>query len=145
MEYYFGYTLPQNDLNCEDWRSRNLSWEYCGIALDFFSENKIPFWDMQNADALVGNQNNNNSIYCLAKYLQTYLIYLPDGGTAQLDLSNSNSVFSVDWFNPREGGLLIKGSVKEVQGPGKVSIGNPPEDTAKDWVVLIRKKESSPL
>ena len=36
VEYYFGYTLPQNDLRCEDFRSRERSWEYCAIALRFF-------------------------------------------------------------------------------------------------------------
>lgn len=145
VEYYFGYTLPQNDLNCEDWRSRDLSWEYCRIALDFFGANRIPFWDMQNADDLVGNISNDNSIYCLAKPLETYVIYLPEGGSAQLDLSNSVSGFTVDWYNPREGGLFLKSNVKDVKGPGKVSLGRPPHSADKDWVLLVRKKDSSLL
>ncbi len=32
VEYYFGYQLPQNDLNCEDFRSRDRSWDDCRIA-----------------------------------------------------------------------------------------------------------------
>ena len=67
VEYYFGYTLPQTDLGCEDWRSRDRSWGYAGVALEFFRENRIPFWTMDCADALVGNEANDNSRYCLAR------------------------------------------------------------------------------
>ena len=38
VEYYFGYKLAQNDLVAEDFRSRDKSWDYCRIALDFFQE-----------------------------------------------------------------------------------------------------------
>ena len=38
VEYYFGYQLPQNDLGCEDFRSRDKSWDYCRIALEFFRD-----------------------------------------------------------------------------------------------------------
>jgi uncharacterized protein DUF5060/collagenase-like protein with putative collagen-binding domain len=145
VEYYFGYTLPQNDLGCEDWRSRDLSWDYCRYALNFFVENRIPFWDMKSEDVLAGNKGSNNSIYCLAKSFEVYVLYLPDGGPAQLDLSNSNFVFSVDWYNPREGGSFIKGKIKDVQGPGKVSLGSPPDNVDKDWVILVRKHKSALL
>jgi len=140
VEYYFGYTLPQNDLNCEDWRSRDKSWDYCRFALNFFTDNNIPFWDMENADALVGNPQNNNSKYCFTQPLELYVVYLPEGGSTELDMSNSTSVFNVDWFNPREGGLLRSGSVKEVKGPGKVFLGQPPSDNGEDWVILVRQK-----
>ena len=81
VEYYFGYQLPENDLVCEDFRSRDKSWDYCRIALEFFAANKVPFWEMTNADALVGNAKNDNSKYCLAKAGELYLVYLPNGGT----------------------------------------------------------------
>ena len=139
VEYYFGYTLPQTDLNCEDWRSRSQSWDYCRIALDFFRDDKIPFWDMQNADELVDNPEHNNSKYCFALARKIYIVYLPDGGSAELDLSNITTPFKVEWFNPREGGLLQSGSVKAISGPGKVSLGEPPSKPGEDWVVLIRK------
>ena len=83
VEYYFGYQLPQNDLVCEDWRSRDRSWDYCRIALDFFHEQDIPFWEMNNANALVGNDDNSNSRYCFARKGELYLVYLPEGGTAR--------------------------------------------------------------
>ena len=66
VEYYFGYRLPQHDLNVEDFRSRDQSWDYARIAIEFFKEHKIPFWEMQPADELVGNSIGAESYYCLA-------------------------------------------------------------------------------
>ena len=43
VEYYFGYQLPQSDLVCEDFRSRDKSWDYARYALEFFRDYRIPF------------------------------------------------------------------------------------------------------
>lgn len=139
VEYYFGYKLPQNDLACQDWRSRDQSWEYGRIALDFFRENNIPFWEMTNADALVGNAKNDNSKFCLAQAGAVYLVYLPTGGTTDLDLTGARGRFSVQWFDPRHGGKLKDGGVTMVQGGGKVSLGQPPAEPAEDWLVVIKR------
>jgi hypothetical protein len=103
-EYYFGYQFVENDLVCEDWRSRDRSWDYCRIAINFFEEQKIPFWLMSNRDELIGNVDHDNSKYCLAQDQQLYLVYLPQGGTSHLDLSGTAGEFTVHWFNPRSGG-----------------------------------------
>jgi len=139
VEYYFGYKLPQNDLICEDWRSRDQSWDYARIALEFFPANKIPFWEMKNADALIGNTKNDNSKYCLAKAGEVYLVFLANGGTTDLDLTSATGAFTVQWFNPRQGGALANGSVKNVNGGHSVSLGNPPTDAGEDWLVVVRK------
>jgi hypothetical protein len=139
VEYYFGYQLPENDLVCEDFRSRDQSWDYCRIALDFFRTEKIPFERMACHDELVGNEKNTNSRYCFARPGEIYVVYLPSGGTADLDLSHvQGTSLTVKWFNPRRGGALQVGSVKQVTGPGKVSLGQPPADAEEDWVVLVR-------
>jgi len=139
VEYYFGYKLPQNDLVCEDFRSRDKSWDYCRIALEFFRENRIPFWEMKNADALVGNTQNDNSKNCLAKPGELYLVYLPNGGTTELELAGANGAYTVKWFNPRVGGALQDGSVKSIKGGAIVSLGPPPAETDQDWTVLVHK------
>ena len=72
VEHYFGYQLPENDLVAEDFRSREKSWDYGRIALEFFRTHKIPFWEMTNANALVGNTSNDNSRYCLARQGELY-------------------------------------------------------------------------
>jgi len=139
VEYYFGYQLPENDLICEDFRSRDKSWDYCRIALEFFPANKIPFWEMKNVNALIGNAKNDNSKFCFAKAGDTYLVYLPSGGTSELDLTGASGAFKVGWFNPRMGGALQSGSVKSLQGGGKVSLGEAPSDSAEDWAIVVRK------
>jgi hypothetical protein len=140
VEYYFGYKLPQNDLLCQDYRSRDRSWDFARIALEFFPANHIPFWEMQNADALIGNPTHDNSKFCLAKKGGIYLVYLPQGGTAQLDLSGVTGGFDIQWFDPRHGGAPVAGSVGSVKGGASVSIGTPPRDLAEDWLAILRKR-----
>jgi hypothetical protein len=133
VEYYFGYQLPENDLVCEDFRSRDQSWDYCRIALEFFTRERIPVEKMANADELVGNPQHNNSRYCLAHPGQLYLVYLPAGGSTELDLSAASGDFSVSWFNPRTGGALQPAA--RVRGP-KATLVAP---SADDWLAVVRK------
>ena len=138
-EYYFGYKFAQNDLTCEDWRSRDQSWGYGRIALSFFRDQQIPIQEMENQNSLVGNEKNSNERYCLAKSGEVYLVYLPEGGSCELDLSGvGDKAFAVRWFNPRSGGELVQGSVATVTGGDKVALGNPPQDAAEDWLVVVR-------
>jgi hypothetical protein len=138
VEYYFGYQLPQNDLACEDWRSRDHSWDYCRIALNFFRDHQIPFWVMRNANSLLGNDKNDNSKYCLTQPGAVYLVYLPNGGTTKLNLGAQSKTYKVSWFNPRKGGPLQSGSATTVTGPGQANLGQPPAEPKADWVVLVR-------
>jgi hypothetical protein len=140
-EYYFGYQYDQNDLNCEDWRSRDQSWDYCRIAIDFFHLNEIPFWKMKNVDALVMNPNHGVSKYCFAAPDEVYLVYLPDGGTTNLDLTEAKGEYSVLWFNPREGGTLTEGSIAEITAGDSVNVGMPPADPKEDWLVVLRRND----
>jgi len=139
VEYYFGYQLPENDLVMEDYRSRDKSWDYCRIAINFLNDTKIPFQDMKNADALIGNTTASKDKHCLAKTGEIYVVQLAYVNTSTLDLTACSDTFTVEWFNPVTGGKLLKGSVKSVKG-GKVSdLGKAPF-AANDWIVLIRKK-----
>jgi hypothetical protein len=127
VEYYFGYKLPENDLNCEDWRSRDKSWDYCRIALDFFRDEKIPFAEMQSANALIGNPKDTNDKFCFAKPGELYLVYLPEGGGTDLEAEGS---FTLTWFNPRDGQFKPAGDFT-----GKL---NAPD--ANDWLAVIRRR-----
>ncbi|PHS05798.1 MAG: hypothetical protein COA78_15010 [Blastopirellula sp.] len=139
-EYYFGYKFAENDIVCEDWRSRDQSWDYCRIAIGFFHDNQIPFWEMKNEDALVGNPDHGVSKFCFAKSNDTYLVYLPEGGSSSLDLSGAKGEYDVQWFNPRTGGELNAGSVTQLKGGRSVSLGTAPTDQKEDWLVVVRKK-----
>ena len=139
VEYYFGYKLAENDLVCEDYRSRDKSWDYCRVAIDFFHSGIVPFWEMKNANNLIANSDNTKDKYCLAKKGQIYLVYLAYAPTTTLDLTKEEGSYSIQWFNPREGGKLKKGSVKTVDGGGIVDLGTPPANPEEDWVVIIKK------
>jgi uncharacterized protein DUF5060/collagenase-like protein with putative collagen-binding domain len=139
VEYYFGYGLPDNDLVAENFRSRDKSWDYGRIAIDFFHSQKIPFWEMTNADELIGNDKHDNSRYGFAKANDVYLVYLPSGGTATLDLAKASGQFTVNWFDPRNGGPLKKGSVSTVKSGASVPLGEPPDNSTEDWLVVVRK------
>jgi hypothetical protein len=133
VEWYFGYKHPHSDLTCQDWRSRDKMWDQCKIALDFFKENQIPFWEMTNADGLSSNQDS----YCFIKENEVYLVYLKNGGSTDLDLSKTEESFQLLWFNPRTGKFV--GSAISINGGQKVNVGPPPLDKNNDWAVLIRK------
>jgi hypothetical protein len=137
VEYYFGYELPENDLACEDFRSRDASWKFCRIALEFFQGQQIPFWEMANANALIGNPKNTNTGYCLAKAGELYLVYLPNGGETKIDLTGVDGDFAVKWFNPREGGALRDATPATLSG-GATQPLTAPDDN--DWLAVVRRR-----
>jgi hypothetical protein len=134
-EWYFGYKFPNNDLNCEDWRSRDHLWDLTRYALEFFHK-YLPFTEMAHHDELTSTKDS----YCFAKPGQIYAVYLPFGDTTTLDMDNNSATFTVQWYNPRTGGGLKTGAKTEITGPDPVAIGRPPTDPEKDWVALIKLK-----
>ena len=131
VEYYFGYKLPENDLVCQDWRSRDQSWDYAKIALDFFTDQKIPFWEMTPQDELVANPKHENTAYCLGKK-GLYLIYFPHGKDCTLTLPAGETGQSIQWFNPRTGQLQPANpwqSAPTIKAP-----------TQDDWLAIIRTR-----
>lgn len=131
-EWYFGYRYPNNDLNCEDFRSRELWWKQTKLATDFFLNN-LPFAQMKPANELVSPAN----AYCLAKPGEVYAVYLPKADPSEITLPVGK--YLVKWFNPRTDGKLQDGIIKTLNG-GKVSLGTPPAEPDKDWVILITKQ-----
>jgi Domain of unknown function (DUF5060)/Putative collagen-binding domain of a collagenase len=136
VEYYFGYALPENDLVAQDFRSRDKSWDYCRIALEFFHAEKIPFWEITNANALIGNTKDNNDKFCFAKPGELYLVYLPNGGSAELNLAGVNGTFDVKWFNPRTGGPLRPATPARLRGGAQTTLTAPDQE---DWLAVVRK------
>lgn len=134
VEYYFGYGYPHNDLNCEDWRSRDHMWDLTRIALHFFHTH-LPFWQMRHANELVSAGN----ALCLADVGELYAIYLPDGELTNVNLESYPGEFKIRWFNPRLGGPLLRGDIHHIVGPGQTSIGLHPVDSPGDWVAIVQR------
>jgi hypothetical protein len=140
VEYYFGYRLADNDLVAENFRSRQQSWAYGRLALEFFRAHAIQYWEMRNADELVNNPKHENTRFCLAKPNELYLVYLPASGTTTLDLSGARGEFAVEWFNPRTGGPLRRGSVATVKAGASAALGAAPEQPGEDWLIVVRRR-----
>lgn len=135
VEWYFGYEFPNNDLNCEDWRSREHMWELTRNAVDFFYEYLL-FEEMSGSDELV----SGDEVYCFAQAGVVYAIFVPSGEEVKLDLEDFDEEFSVYWYDPQAGGGLQRGSIETIFGPGATALGKPVE-TGRDWVCLVRLKE----
>jgi len=68
-----------------------------------------------------------SSGYCLADPGAEYLVYLPDGGTVEADLSMAAGPMAVEWFEP-DTGRTVKGT--PVKGGGPRSLTAPFEGDA---------------
>jgi len=135
LEWYFGYKHAHSDLSCQDYRSRDRWWDYCRYMLEFFENNKIPFWEMENDNS----KSTADDDYCFYKPGEVYVVYLKQGGATKLDLGGAAGTFSVRWYDPRNGGKLKTGSLAEVGGGGLRDLGTPPGAPKDDWVILVRK------
>ncbi|WP_172826969.1 DUF5060 domain-containing protein [Flammeovirga sp. SJP92] len=133
IEHYFGYKYPHNDLNCEDWHTRDRIWKMTYVATDFFQK-YLPFTEMKADNTLADVKDS----YTFAKEGDTYCVYLKEGGQPTLNLEGQSGKFSVHWHNPRSGGNLIKTKIKTVNAGSKVALG-PSPTLNEDWVVLVRK------
>ncbi|NRB51456.1 MAG: hypothetical protein HRU41_27540 [Saprospiraceae bacterium] len=135
VDWYFGWRNHNNDLQCEDWRSRDSVWDFTRHALDFFNT-YLDLLKLTPRDGLTKGVQN----YCLAELGQTYAIYLPFGGTVALDLRNQAGTYKVAWYNPRAGGDLMSGELTMIEGGAPVALGKPPEDEDKDWAILVTRQ-----
>lgn len=136
IEWYFGYKHAHSDLSCQDWRSRDLMWDQSRYALQFFTENDIPFWEMLPDDEFTNNQSD----YVFYKPGEVYLFYLTHGGeTGNINLRNTGGKFEASWYNPRTGKFADKKMT--VDGYSIVNLPKPPYETDRDWLVMLRKVE----
>ncbi len=78
--------------------------------------------------------------FVYAKPGDIYAIYLKQGGSPKLDLTDAPGNFRVLWYDPRNGGKLQEGDVLKVAGGAQQSLGSPPKDKGKDWAVLVRRE-----
>jgi hypothetical protein len=89
---------------------------------------------MASRDDLVSGEDD----YCLCKPGAIYVVYLKNGGKAELDLAKAEGLFEVQWYDPRNGGPLQTRTVRAVRGGSTCSLGRPPKDPDQDWAVLVR-------
>jgi len=134
VEWYFGARFPANDLSSEDWRLRERLWAQTRVALEFFSERR--YWDYRPC-----NRRIVGAAYCAGLSGEEYVVYPLDRNSRRIDLSNTNGIYDVWWYDPLAGGALQRGSLPSVRGGGLRSLGVPPKDGEQDWVMLITRRQ----
>ncbi len=139
VEYYFGYSTGETDLNAQDFRSRETKWNDAKLAIDFFKDH-LPFWQMENLDELT----SNDLAFCLGQKNEVYAIYLPGSETTTIDLGEGQGTYGIQWFDPINGGTLKNGTILNTIGGTEQELGNPPSNPESDWVVIVRKVQGSP-
>ena len=75
--------------------------------LHSFIEAGVEFWNMTPSDNLV----TSGTAYCLANPGNEYVVYLPDGGSVTIDLSDAMGSLNVEWYDPRNGTYPDEGTV----------------------------------
>lgn len=123
----------QNDIKCEDLRSRDAMWDQTRHALQFFNR-YLPFADMEPHDELASGE----AVWCLAKPGEIYAVYAPVPANG-VSLELPNGKFTVQWYDPRTGGPLQRG--KNISGGGVRSLGEPPGGADHDWVALVSRRK----
>lgn len=72
---------------------------------------------------------------------ETIVVYLRNGGTADVDLSAIGSPglqVSVQWYDPRTGGPMQNTSVTTLDYGSSQSLGTAPYSPNEDWVILLK-------
>ncbi|MFA9393033.1 MAG: DUF5060 domain-containing protein [Prolixibacteraceae bacterium] len=130
VEWYCG----REDLKLDDFRSRANMWEQTRAALDFFK--KLPLNEMKSADELI----LKGSAWCFAKADQIYVVYLAEGGTAELNMKGAKGSYAVTWINPAKGERMDGSSVLMEAG-SKLSLVKPSALKSIDALALLTKVE----
>ena len=96
---------------------------------DFF-RTKTRFWELESRPALFANKPG------LADPGKEYIIYLPSGGSQNVNLTSAGGIFEVEWFNPRTGETTPGG---EAQGGASRTFTAP---DSKDWVLHLTQTQA---
>lgn len=138
-EWYFGYDHAHSDLTCQDFRSRDKFWDQGKVCLDFFNENKIPYWEMENRDEWLVKGDG----YVMSDGKDQVVIYIKEvQQTIEIDLAHLDGTFEVMWYNTRSGGPLKQGEKLLVQAGQTESLGPAPMNDNEDWAIWLKRTEN---
>ena len=120
------------DLTLEDFSADEGDRLITQHAVDFF-EAYLPFWEMEPDNSLTTAPES----FAFHKPGEIYAVSLSEGGTTDLDLTGYPGTYTVQWYDPWNGGALQDGTLTTIDGDGLVNIGMPPHTTNEQWVALI--------
>jgi hypothetical protein len=118
VEWYFGYhDLPLGgDMRTENFRTRADMWDYTWIARQFLAD--LPLPQMDPDDSLLSGANG----HVFAEAGSVYAIYLPDGGSASLDLTGQAGDYELRWYDVATGEWS---AASDLAGGSVVALGAP--------------------
>jgi len=93
---------------------------------------RVNLWEMTPAMELLSEREDNEA-YVTAKSGEAYLVYFPNGGAVQLDLSKVSGRYDLDWIDistsqSRKGDTIAGGTMADIKAPG-----------TGHWVAVILK------
>ncbi|MFN7993869.1 MAG: DUF6298 domain-containing protein [Bryobacteraceae bacterium] len=94
---------PTRDLNRRD----DATWEPVRRALGFTRQCA----DRMDLASAVPNDELASTGYCLANPTREFLVYLPEGDRAEVDLTRVSGRLSVEWTHPEDGTITLGGTV----------------------------------
>jgi Domain of unknown function (DUF5060)/PKD domain len=104
---------------------------------------RLPLLSAESSMTIVTSTTGED--FTMYKDGDIYGIYNNKVGTGMtLNLTNKVGNFTVQWFDPRNGGALQNGTVTTISGGGNRVLGNPPKDTNMDWAVLVTRVGYNP-
>ena len=129
----FEFNITAEERVVQDYSRFEGYWQHMKYLGDLFTSNNIPYQEMESKDELVSNG------WCFGKDYEHYVIYLKNEGTTDIDILGD---YSVKWFDPRNGGVLVDGTVTTISSGTNVNLGSPPNNTDLDWVVLLESLQT---
>jgi len=114
-----------------------------GLGLSKLSMNSVkaareiekisPFWELNPNNALLSDREENEA-YLTAKPGEVYVVFFPDEGEVDVDLSEIDSGFSLKWMEVRKGEWAAE---EAISGGDWVKLKTPGE---QEWVAVLEKK-----
>lgn len=93
--------------------------------MKFFTS--VPWWTTEPHNDIV-----SAGAYCLSAPGQVYLIYLPHGGSATVNLADGR--YTAKWFNPRTGKFAVLPDALGGQWESPSALN------AEDWALMLRRR-----
>ncbi|MCG6185878.1 putative collagen-binding domain-containing protein [Maribellus maritimus] len=106
----------------------NLSMNSVKVAREI--ENTVKLWQLRPANNLLSERGENEA-YLAAWPGKNYVLFFTNGGEVNLDLSEFEKSFSLQWYNVRKGKLL---SEERIRGGNLVQLKAPGD---LEWVAVI--------
>ena len=129
VEWYFGYKLPNNDLNAEDWRSRSKLWKLTDAAIH--AAERLPLDRMRSSDESV----REGKAWVLSGGGHALVYRFEDQGDAELAIALADGTDArTRWISPT--GDVVDGPDVKIQD-GVWRVPPPPSDVDGQWAVVI--------